>query len=1056
MNLTQDQKDALNIEKHVCVTAGAGSGKTAVLVERYLNILRNGKVSPEKIVAITFTEKAASEMKGRIVEKLNDKENTDLREIHLEQMNTAPISTIHAFCSRILREFPFQAGVPANFTVLQGIEQTLFLQESINRILRDIATNRNHNLYAALSHSLMHFGNQQNLIDLFTTMVHQRDLISSLVENIYDKSDTTHIPKVWHAILSMDEDETIHKELIDTTHHLLSLYTIIIDNYQNDKLSQSRLDFNDLQIKTHELLNNQKQITHRLIERYQYYMVDEFQDTNELQYKLVMQLTNSLKDANLFIVGDPKQSIYSFRGADVRVFNRIRDKIIDADGLNISLNTNFRSLPHILEFVNYLFDKLMVNNSESQYEVSYEPLTQGRFCHDYGTVEIVIGQRKNEEANEYAIIAQRINRMIINKEMIWARREGKDRPPQPIQYSDIAILIRARRQLPDLEHALLSNGIPYLTTGGVGFYQRQEIYDIWNYLNFLNNPSKNDTSLVGILRGPAYGISDIELYEISLSKGNGFWEKAQNYHFSTNQLTEIIDTIKNHINIAHRYPLNQLIQTVVNETGLIGTINIGIKGQQSWANYQKLLDLAREYDADENQQTLTAFIEFLNNMINNEPNEGQAPIEESTGAVQIMTIHSAKGKQFPVVILPGLDRGGKNATEPFVDEKFGIGFSPYNPNEGYLKTIPDIVEPMKEGKKLRDEAEKKRLFYVGATRAEDRLILSASLNHYSKPDNILKWLYEYLNIGDAGDRLKLKPNLEVSPKNDTSTQSREINIPIIKTLDNIETFEKISSDNRDITFPESPVNSIESLGFKGSYSVLELANYMRCPLRYQLENVLRITNRENNETDLNTTEMASAIGYVIDRVKSNSQIGSIDSLIERTLKYLSGEGRESKTTEFEVSLRKHVNNFLSSELKNTILSASETYTNHRLFAEIHGHLITGTLDRLIKDSSGQWQIIYYQAYDTHDLEYYRPEIELYALLMHKVYPNETSVIINYYSTETNMIEQKNYNQFDLQKITDSLLENISSLQQEQYIKNLNHCSSCIYANSLNKCIISEP
>ncbi len=1157
MKFTQSQQDALNIKNHICVTAGAGSGKTAVLVERYLKILQDENVTPQQIVAITFTDKAAAEMKGRVIERLTEDENAAISQKYLEQMNTAPISTIHTFCSRILREFPFQAGVPANFSILKGIDQKLLLQQTIKNTLRKIATDPTHEHHNTLRHSLQSYGNRQKLVDLFSTMVDKRDMIAKLMEGVYSNRDEGQPPETWQRVFSAklmseteiaefilclttvlqvaqgknatevnilttklemlpdknptspdvqnvlkkiadlitiqsgsiaktnflkrgvdttsieneikflesaaekiksappldtDGNETDDEFLLSITDHLLTLHTQIFDEYQNDKLSQGKLDFADLQIKTRDLLRNNEEIRQKLAGRYTYYMVDEYQDTNELQYELVMLLTNNLKDANLFIVGDPKQSIYGFRGADVQVFQKTKQKITEQGGLDISLTENFRSLRDNVGFVNYLFERLMGDGTETEYEVPYESLAKARRVDANGTVEIIIGQNDNEDANEYTLIAQHIKKMVRNKEKIW----GQGELPRPIKYGDIAILIRSRRQLPDIEQALLLAGIPYLTTGGVGFYQRQEIYDIWNYLNFLNAPSQNDTSLVGILRGPAFGISDTELFGISLQEGNSFWQKTQNHQTLSDFLKKAIATLKNHMHIAHRLPVNQLILTIVNETGMIGTLGLGRQGPQRWANYQKLLDLARNFDGDENKQTLADFIEFLDILITEEPREGQSPIEESSTAVQIMTIHSAKGKQFPVVILPCLNRKGQSSREPFIDEKLGIGFSPLKPDEGYAKTDPEIVHLMKDRANAKDEAEKKRLFYVGATRAKDRLILSGSLNAYYKPDNMLKWLYEHLGIGEARDSLELPVTLNVYSNNTANTESFQLNIPIIKQLYGTIDADKISDDTTPAQFPEHPFSPPKTSDFSMSFSVTELANYARCPLRYQLESVLRIPTAEEGQTDLDETEMDVAIHHVLDQIKHRSHIQNIDNLIDIALENYPGIINESAGTELKATLGTHINNFLNSELAKTALSASETRTNYRIHADIHGHIISGKLDRLFRDQTGQWQIINYKTSGMQDLKCWKPEMELYALLFHKVHPNEPIVTINFYATAQDAYEQMFFSTKDLQNVSEHLPVQITSLQQGIFTKNLEHCSSCPYADSQGQCIITEP
>ncbi len=1170
MQLTRSQQDALNIEKHVCVTAGAGSGKTTVLVERYLKILREGNVeTPREIVAITFTEKAAAEMKERIIEELSVQENTDGLEPdnslqHFrEEMNSAHISTIHAFCSRILREFPFQAGVPANFGVLSGIDQKLLLQRTIRDTLREIAIDTQDRHRSELTRLLQRYGGQQKLVDFFSTMINRRDVLEHLMQEIYQDREVDGIRRNWeqstrmelmatvdrlmsridiaefirclNAVLEVakgekadeaknltpqlkelyeknpdspkvpnllkaigkaitvtgdkiattgflprsvdrteiadeidflistakkikeipaletekddnkiddvetdngdkaDDPETDDDFLINTTRDLLTLYERCLNAYQTAKLSQGTLDFADLQLKTRDLLRDNEEIQQMLIERHKYYMVDEYQDTNESQYELVMLLTNNLEDANLFIVGDPKQSIYGFRGADVRVFEKTKQKIIEKRGCDVALTANFRSLSAPIGFVNYFFHRLMGDGSETEFEVPYEALTQARPVDADGSVEMLLGKQGDEAANEYTLIAQHIKNMKANEVEIWKRDDNGVETKRPIQYGDIAILIRSRRHLPDIEHALLEADIPYLTTGGVGFYQRQEIYDIWNYLNFLNAPIKNHVSLAGILRSPAFGISDTELYEISLQEKTNFWEKAQNYQAATDGLRRAITILKRHCQIARRLPVNRLVLTIVNETGLIGTLKTGKQGQQRWANYQKLLELARNFDGDENTQILPDFIEFLDILITEEPQEGQAPIDETdTGSVRIMTIHAAKGLQFPVVILPRLDRASQFDREPFIDEALGIGFSPLKPDEGYRKTEPEIIVLMKNRASARETAEKKRLFYVGTTRAEDRLILSGTL----PPKNMLGWLHEHLGIGED-DGLPTFPGLEV-----LSGDSQQ--------LEDIISTDETGDETKPTEFPKELQLPLDLTEIPAAFSVAELANYARCPLRYQLENVLRIPVNGQEEVDADDTEMTTAIRSALAQIKRQSDVENLDALIEQV-----SENYPEIAGEFKTTIPKYVNNFLNSELGEIAFDASETYTNQQIHADIKKHIINGRLDRLFRDKSGDWQVINYKTGDVQDLKTCRPEMELYSLLLHRRYPNQATLTINFFFTEHNRYEQMHFNASELQEIQGQWQDRISALQQGNYEKNLEHCCSCPYADSDGQCIIAE-
>ena len=1176
MRLTSSQQDALNIEKHICVTAGAGSGKTTVLVERYLKILREGNADPQEIVAITFTDKAAAEMKERIIEELSLHEEREHSEQDnplqglREKMSTAHISTIHAFCSRILREFPFQAEVPANFSILQGIDQKLLLQETVKQTLRDIATDEEDKHRDAFTRLLQRYGGQQKLVDLLSTMINQRDVLEHLMQEIYRHPNDTEIrgtlqkrvrerqqeiqerlmstidipefirclntvlqiasgknaaavkdltqqletlygqnsdpsgalnlltdtaylittarndiakrdflgsrvtttgieaeinflvstakkikaaPPIEDNKNTADEVETDDDFLLSTIHDLLKLYTRISKAYRTAKLSQGKLDFTDLQLKTRDLVRDKAEIRQKLVSRHKYYMVDEYQDTNELQYELVMLLTNELTAANLFIVGDPKQSIYAFRGADVRVFTKTKEKIVDNGGDDIRLTENFRSLRDTVGFVNYFFNHLMGDGKETEFDVEYEALTQARPVNTNGTVEILLGKQDEGLADEYSLIAHHIKSMKANAETIYKRGASGQEAEHPIEYGDIAILIRSRRHLPDIENALLEADIPYLTTGGVGFYQRQEIYDIWNYLNFLNDPKENETSLAAVLRGPAFGISDTELYEISCQKEKKFWDKVQNYKEPSHNLRTAITTLKKHKQFAHRMPVNQLIVTIVNETGMIGTLKTGKQGQQRWVNYQKLLEHARNFDGDETKQILPDFIEFLDILIEEERREGQAPVEASSGAVEIMTIHASKGKQFPVVILPRLDRQGQTDREPFIDEAFGIGFSPLNPDKDYSKTEPDIVTHMKNRTNEKEIAEKKRLFYVGTTRACDRLILSGTLSDSGKPQQILEWLYKYLDIDEEDRLLELPVSLEVLTGNSKNTESFQLQIPIHQGVTETESIDEISDETTPVDFPELP-RKPELTGTSAAFSVSELANYARCPLRYQLQNVLQIPTNGQETPDVDEDEINAALRSTLAQIRQQSDIEELDTTIDKVLENYPEVTTESKIGN-QSSLLQHVNNFINSELGETAFSASTVQVNQHIHADINGHIVDGTFDRLFKDETGNYQIINFKTDAAQNLDTPDPEMELYSLLLHRCYPNQSTVTINIFFTEQGQSEQKHFSPAQLQELQEQWEKRILALQGGVYEKNLEHCCSCPYADSDGQCIITE-
>ncbi len=1218
LRTTKSQRKALNIERHICVTAGAGSGKTRVLVERYLGILRKTDAKPNEIVAITFTDKAAAEMKKRITDRLAEDESGDAqwhREI-AEQISAAPISTIHAFCSRILREFPFQAGVPANFGILHGIDQKLLLQTTVQDELKEIATNAADADRGELTRLLRCYGSRKQLEKLLSKMVEERELVERLKSEVYADRSNAEIRGTWGVedkpdveewlrclntvlkgakgknapavqelteqleqenqaaekrdsvildILSqiaplirtksgtfakkfflglgvetngieseieflMSASETLKDMLsddngflIDTTRHVLHLYTRIETAYRRAKLAQGQLDYTDLQLKLRDLLRNSSEIRDRLRERYRYFMVDEYQDTNPLQAELVMLLTDDLTRANLFIVGDAKQGIYGFRGADIRVFDQTREKIAAMQGESIRMEENFRSLRHVVAFVNLFFHNLMGDGSESDFEVAYERLVQGRPApaekslannRNYVTrdidnvdvglrretlmnqppssnalrtteeIEIILGQKGDEAVDENELIAKRVTSLMAEGFQVW---DKDDEVLRPIRYGDIAILIRSRTHLPDIENALLKAKVPYLTTGGIGFYQRQEIYDMWNYLHILDTPEEGDVSLAAVLRAPFFGISDAELYEIARQPGDNFWQKAEARlritaeedagidstemqdltkssrpakatYSPSQQLNNALRTIKRQRELAKRIPVNQLLLTIVNDTGMIGTLATGRQGPQRWANYQKLLELARNFQKEDDKPTLTGFIEFLRVLIDEEPREGQAPVQLGDKAVNIMTIHAAKGLEFPVVILPGLARAPQGDREPFIDEELGIGFSPRNPDKDYAKTEPSIVAVMKNRARAKAESEKKRLFYVGATRARDRLILAGSLEATGKQRNMLEWLYTHIGIGEQ-NALCLPVELDVYADNSTSTHCFNLPIRIFRNLGDIPDGETQDEDTVIAGMPELPLGAGTPQTSGAAYSVTALGNYARCSMRYQLENVLRIPNagheasdEENNydETeapDWDGTQMGRAVHFVLAKIRQQSELEALDELI----RWASREYRHTS----EVAIRGHVDSFLNSELGQTALASAETNRcEQQIYAALGEHLLVGRLDRIFKDAAGQWQLIDYKTGATSEMAIYRPQMELYAWLMHQHYPAQPEVAVNLFFTAQNQCETLRFSRDKLQELAARLQKTIANLQQGRYEKNHSHCPFCPYADADNRCLVS--
>ena len=1195
MQYTPNQKKAHDLNRHIGVTAGAGSGKTEVLANRYLKILLESDVSVRGVVAITFTEKAAAELKVRVLKKIDEKTVSSAGNDRLlakleairEEFTAAPISTIHEFCARILRQYPVK-GIGSGFDILQGVDQWLVLRDTVDSTLRSIANRpRGDETREQLANLLRMFG-RRKLEGILNKLLNNRDATNNLLKSLYRESDEQ-IIATWEEFLGAELGRSLREQfpidewvkslnaalgiatgkyaskvrdltqqlqntgntiaslpilseislliltrtgdiakqnflgrridtttveadikflteaaqhfqsfpsltgddafLIRVTYPLLAIYDLIHEQYTNYKLIQGSLDFEDLQIEVKNLLGDDK-IGSRLARQYSHIMIDEYQDTNGLQYDIIKPLVSSFASGNLFIVGDRKQSIYGFRGADVRTFRQTLtgmsayqsgntdDFVWEAETLqaeisekqgDIHLPEAFRFLRNLVGFVNLVFGRIMGDGRLNEFEVAYEPLIMGRKNEAPGDVELIIGRELGAQENE--LIASRIRHLIQSNELVWDRDTEE---PRPIRYSDIAILIRSRTRLPDIESALIKARIPYCVTSGIGFYQRQEIYDIWNYLQFLEDPT-NDVALIGILRGPFFSISDVELFEISQhSNQDSFWERVKNYAAETctsatngDDYSEVQDprgqseakasdfllyareTLEKHLKMCGRLPIATFIRRIVSDTGMVGTLSVGLSGGQRWANFEKLLAMARDFDKSEFSE-LSDFIERLNLLIEEEDREGQARIESSEDVVQVMTSHAAKGLEFPVVILPYLSRKFKFDQDPFIDEDIGIGFSPAKPDKNYEGSNPSIAKVMKKRQEQKTVAEEKRLFYVAATRARDRLILSGSLGLSGEPPRNcwFNWMINALELTGAPNESRIEFPVTIETFTENSRTPISFNLPI-RLFHSTEEM-NLPSDRPTLSlppvnFPEIHLEPVECMPAGENLAVPQLLSYIHCPTKFYLKHRLGLPDTnvlvpEENHSNLQDLAIRSVLGQIRTHADCNHDLGK---LINTAVKSVSDEFAED-------GLAPHVKHFLDSELGKLALAANESCCEQEIHALFDNHVIHGVVDRLFKGSDGLWQIIDYETnqFDSSEIEtwidFYRPKVELCALLVHRLYPEQQVIPATIFFTSIAEAHSMNLTADNLEQLEQQWIERIEVIQSGKFEKNTGHCPHCPY------------
>ena len=604
--LNDKQKEAVLATEGPClVIAGAGSGKTKVLTHKIAYLLSEKNVKPWNILSITFTNKAANEMKQR-VEKLVGEASQEMW-----------LGTFHSICVRILRRFIDRIGFDTTFLIFDSTDQRTLVKECIKSIGLDDK--------------------------LFT----DRSVLSEISNGKNDMLE----PKAYQVKYNGD----FRKEKIGEVYEL----------YQKKLKENNALDFDDIINYTIKILTENPDVLEYYTEKFKYVLVDEYQDTNKAQFMLVSILAS--KYGNITVVGDNDQGIYSFRGADI---TNILNFEKDFPGSKIvKLEQNYRCTGNILKAAN-----AVIKNNENKYDKKlWTENEEGKLPCIY---------KAEDEYDEASYIVKQINMLKME---------------EYLKLSDFVILYRMNSQSRAIEDIFRRENIPYKIIGGLKFYERKEIKDIIAYLRLIFNTSDN-LSLKRIINEPKRGIGKTSLdniQDISDKTGKSMYEiikYAEQYELNrvkanSIQFVEVIEELRKQVN---QIPISELIKLTLNKTGYVKALENEntIEAESRIQNLEEFLTVAIEFEEQMAENTLAEFLESisLTSDIDN--------MEESEDTVTLTTLHSAKGLEFPVVFLVGMEEG----------------IFP-----GY-KSIGEIKE-------LEEE---RRLFYVGITRAMQYLYLTCA------------------------------------------------------------------------------------------------------------------------------------------------------------------------------------------------------------------------------------------------------------------------------------------------------------------------------------------
>jgi DNA helicase-2/ATP-dependent DNA helicase PcrA len=867
--LNENQQKAVNYkEGDLLIIAGAGTGKTAVLTQRIISLIKDDFAKPSEIVALTFTEKAAQEMQERV-------------DIEMEYGYEEPlISTFHSFCDKILREDGYNIGLDGGYTLMSSAQSYIFLRR---------------HLYDLPLKTLKPRGNPTKFLN---------DLLSHF-SRLQDEDVSPQEYLEYASTLPQKSKE--EKEEKERVIELANTYK----KYSELKLENSKLDFGDLIILTIKLFRERENILSKYRDRFKYILVDEFQDTNYTQNVLVniLVLGNGKKRGNgpqLTVVGDDDQAIYKFRGAAISNILQFKETYPKAE--EIVLIENYRSRQEILDSAYTLIKNNDPHRLEVTEGIDKRLIARRRFKKDSQSVKLIVG---NNDLNEAEKVADQILELTGYTDYVIEDSEGQvfDEKGQSsfvsekkgdYKFSDIAIFVRANAHADMFIQALRNRGIPYKIGGSRGLYFRPEIKNLVAFLRVLVDYS-DEISMYRLLSMPIWNLNAREYVDVVkearfkkitlLEQLEELWNvKLGDEGNSESSFKEVGNSdLKNIFSpkaiagigsflllmdssikkVKDGRAVSDILYDFITQSSYIDSFleKEETEGVFAVSNIHKFLELLKQYEKDNPESNVYEYVDYLNYSIE----IGESPLVDQTdldnlNAINIMTVHGSKGLEFPVVFLVNL-----------VAQRF--------PSVGRSDSIPIPDELIKEtlpkelGEKESHIQEERRLFYVGATRAMEKLFLSAA--------------YYY---GDA--KRKKKPSLFLNEILDRRVDEEFRDVKEDALLNKGFDVGVLGDEDLDPLLSDA---SKEYLLKRFSYSQLNI--YETCPRKYEYAYVLKVPQKpsaalsfgitiHNTLRDFYTLVKRSQTGLV-----GITDIPEKEDLIDMYLKNWVGVGYESSKHE---------------------------------------------------------------------------------------------------------------------------------------------------------------
>lgn len=1000
-------------------SASAGTGKTYQVTQRYLDQILNEQIDPRDILLMTFTENAATELRTRISAHLHavlqQPEKADPERVRtvLIQLESAPITTIHGFCTTLLKEHALDAGLSPSFSILAGEQQTewlesiahqqlvkqlkhdpLFAQFCQGRQLATVGTLGNSIPKTAISlihkagslgiqltdpdkllepaiepqhieafkEILTHFDDlpkrtptQEKIAQQLRDLLEETSTTEALIERMdqigFNVSRRSKGPPILLADLIEESRTRIQYKAkrplaLGFSRYLIAVY----DQYNHLKSAQDLLDFDDLQYKAVDLIKNST-----INPSFNTIIIDEVQDTSRIQSRLIDALWK--KPTHLVICGDPKQSIYSWRGADPSIMPDLQQNIIEQSGKLEHLQTSWRSKEALIKPINAIFSSIFPNYDQ---EEALKPNTKYDHAQEPHGIECLLPDsdsetnsptKKDRITQEMQALARRIQ-LLVHGTSDWKPTYRYQDGFQPVsdhntyRYSDILILMRTNTELATLEEALRKEAIPY-TMGGKsqGLFSTTPAHDLSLLLNTLCDPT-DAYSLIGLLRSPWIGLSDQQIIKTLLP----------HEHPTTDQILHQFPDVESTIMHSRKQMATRLsseiIRDWIQETHYDATLATLPQADQQIANLRKLIDWIREQERG--LQTHAATVaRTLKQYVENPPQIAEAlSADPEQNAITIMTIHSAKGLSKRVVCLPSLsfqrppDTDFAHLSESADSPQLSIKIMATDRSN---VSSPHLQKHRHEAKQIRNQ-ESDHLFYVALTRAQDLLILSSPVSTKPKANSWHPYIEPLLDQSIKIRRFSAIPHTTIAPTFERTIPSAQtlfqaasaIRSPEIQThfqrTTTTDIIKKAAPHLARSTPPTGSIQTTTQLGTCGHALLEEAAHH-------------------NWHINLIKRTHALSHRYKLSQEETNHLLSSLPPAIEY--------------------------------MKTATQSAKQLLPEYPFLIQKGFHLIDGTIDLAILTEQGihLYDYKFSQAHHTELQERYHEQLQLYAEAVQRLFPN---------------------------------------------------------------------